>query len=622
MIKAHLIPNNTSRSKTPFTLKNNYSTINNFSQSLQSTFSLLDKNKSTSLKSYFKEFYLNQVNIKLDERVYDLISKMDDAKAYNEAKKQYDEAKKLLIKEIMKEKYNDDLKLKNANHLNIKNYIDKINEKYSFDEKDNQLMLSLFDKLKTRKKKVYKFKIKNHLEKLFQGNVALYKKRRENFFEEKKKPEKKFDLKLLIKSNADIEEYLKKHKKKKVMFEQNNNNKNEQKNNDEDESNIIKRVEKKKKTYLDKKSNIKDYLNLNMINDRRKSFMGTFNGFKNNSSIHSNNKENKDSKEESSSLNLPNINNDNDQISNSKSISKKSINKVKKSNKSVKGNNNNNIKDKKDSNKSIISKKENIDNINDIKDNDNPLAQFSSKKTLNIKEDRKYHTMKNYFLRDHYPSSNSTKNIKQNDISNKLDNKNYNKLYIKQKKINSRNNLIYGKYQKKSFINDIASEILSELNDKEKQLSMSTLKISKSLKYFKRTKENFNSIKNNRSGNFNYLNNKLINTNTMISPTKKVGLKFQELNENSSQFHFPIINKLFYKDKKGKCDMIDRIKYYLKQEYYEKLKEKKNNRKKKEINGVEIIHKLNDQFELEKLLEMIEMIKANRRKEQNYEIID
>ena len=153
MIKAHLIPNNTSRSKTPFTLKNNYSTINNFSQSLQSTFSLLDKNKSTSLKSYFKEFYLNQVNIKLDERVYDLISKMDDAKAYNEAKKQYDEAKKLLIKEIMKEKYNDDLKLKNANHLNIKNYIDKINEKYSFDEKDNQLMLSLFDKLKTRKKK-------------------------------------------------------------------------------------------------------------------------------------------------------------------------------------------------------------------------------------------------------------------------------------------------------------------------------------------------------------------------------------------------------------------------------------------------------------------------------------
>ena len=622
MIKAHLIPNNTSRSKTPFTLKNNYSTINNFSQSLQSTFSLLDKNKSTSLKSYFKEFYLNQVNIKLDERVYDLISKMDDAKAYNEAKKQYDEAKKLLIKEIMKEKYNDDLKLKNANHLNIKNYIDKINEKYSFDEKDNQLMLSLFDKLKTRKKKVYKFKIKNHLEKLFQGNVALYKKRRENFFEEKKKPEKKFDLKLLIKSNADIEEYLKKHKKKKVMFEQNNNNKNEQKNNDEDESNIIKRVEKKKKTYLDKKSNIKDYLNLNMINDRRKSFMGTFNGFKNNSSIHSDNKENKDSKEENSSLNLPNINNDNDQISNSKSISKKSINKAKKSNKSVKSNNNNNIKDKKDSNKSIISKKENIDNINDIKDNDNPLAQFSSKKTLNIKEDRKYHTMKNYFLRDHYPSSNSTKNIKQNDINNKLDNKNYNKLYIKQKKINSRNNLIYGKYQKKSFINDIASEILSELNDKEKQLSMSTLKISKSLKYFKRTKENFNSIKNNRSGSFNYLNNTLINTNTMISPTKKVGLKFQELNENSSQFHFPIINKLFYKDKKGKCDMIDRIKFYLKQEYYEKLKEKKNNRKKKEINGVEIIHKLNDQFELEKLLEMIEMIKQNRRKEQNYEIID
>ena len=626
MIRSYLIPNNTSRSKTPFTLKKNYSTINDFTQNLQSTFSLLDKNKDTSLKSYFKEFYLNQVNIKLDERVYDLISKMDDAKAYNEAKEQYDEAKRLLIKEIMKEKYDDDLKMKNANHLNIKNYIDKINEKYSFDEKDNQLMLSLFDKLKTRKKKVYKFKIKNHLEKLFQGNVALYKKRRENIFEEKKKPEKKFDLKLLIKSNADIEEYLKKHKKKKVMFEQNNinNNKNEQKNNDDDENNIFKRVEKKKKTYLNKKSNIKDYFNnLNMINDRRKSFMGTFNGFKNNSSIHSNNKDNKDSKEESSLLNLPNINNDNnDQISNSKNISKKSINKSQKSNKNIKSNNNSNIKDKKDSNKTIISKKESINNNNDIKDNDNPLVLFSPKNTLIIKKDRKYNTMKNDFLRDYFPSSNSTKNNKQNNINNKLNKKNYYKIYLKQKKLNSRNNLIYGKNQKKSFINDIASEILSELNDKEKQLSMSTLKISKSLKYFKRTKENFNTIKKNRSGNFNFLNNKVINTNSMISPTKKVGLKFQELNENSSQFHFPIINKLFYKDKKGKCDMIDRIKFNLKQEYCEKLKQKKNNRKKKEINGDEIIHKLNDQFELEKLLDMVEMIKENRRKEQNYEIID
>ena len=626
MIRSYLIPNNTSRSKTPFTLKKNYSTINDFTQNLQSTFSLLDKNKDTSLKSYFKEFYLNQVNIKLDERVYDLISKMDDAKAYNEAKEQYDEAKRLLIKEIMKEKYDDDLKMKNANHLNIKNYIDKINEKYSFDEKDNQLMLSLFDKLKTRKKKVYKFKIKNHLEKLFQGNVALYKKRRENIFEEKKKPEKKFDLKLLIKSNADIEEYLKKHKKKKVMFEQNNinNNKNEQKNNDDDENNIFKRVEKKKKTYLNKKSNIKDYFNnLNMINDRRKSFMGTFNGFKNNSSIHSNNKDNKDSKEESSLLNLPNINNDNnDQISNSKNISKKSINKSQKSNKNIKSNNNSNIKDKKDSNKTIISKKESINNNNDIKDNDNPLVLFSPKNTLIIKKDRKYNTVKNDFLRDYFPSSNSTKNNKQNNINNKLNKKNYYKIYLKQKKLNSRNNLIYGKNQKKSFINDIASEILSELNDKEKQLSMSTLKISKSLKYFKRTKENFNTIKKNRSGNFNFLNNKVINTNSMISPTKKVGLKFQELNENSSQFHFPIINKLFYKDKKGKCDMIDRIKFNLKQEYCEKLKQKKNNRKKKEINGDEIIHKLNDQFELEKLLDMVEMIKENRRKEQNYEIID
>ena len=94
---------------------------------------------------------------------------------------------------------------------------------------------------------------------------------------------------------------------------------------------------------------------------------------------------------------------------------------------------------------------------------------------------------------------------------------------------------------------------------------------------------------------------------------------FKQVNENNSQFHFPIINKLFYKDKKGKVDMIDRIKNNLKNEYSEKIKEI-NIFTDKEAIGKEILDKLNDQFELEKLLEMANEIREKRRKEANYEI--
>ena len=67
---------------------------------------------------------------------------------------------------------------------------------------------------------------------------------------------------------------------------------------------------------------------------------------------------------------------------------------------------------------------------------------------------------------------------------------------------------------------------------------------------------------------------------------------FKQVNENNSQFHFPLINKFFYQDEKGKIDMIDRIKFSLKQEYSEKLKEKKmNKRTRNKVNEKNNNHK-------------------------------
>ena len=118
---------NSARSKTPSLYRSGYSTPNNFSKKGKfnsSLFDMIGGSKESNLTSYYKEFFLNQVNVKLDERIYDLISKMDDPKQYNEAKEQYDEAKRLLIKEAMNDKYDGYLNLnKNSKRINLTNYL-------------------------------------------------------------------------------------------------------------------------------------------------------------------------------------------------------------------------------------------------------------------------------------------------------------------------------------------------------------------------------------------------------------------------------------------------------------------------------------------------------------------
>ena len=541
-----------SRSKTPF-IRNDFPIFNKNYPKLNSTsfiFSAIDANKEFDLTSYYKEFFLNQVNIKLDERVYDLISKMDDIKQYNEAKERYDEAKRLLILEVMNDKYNNYLKNnKNSKLVNIKNYIDKVNEKYSFDEKENQLMLSLFDKLKSRKKKVFKFKIKKHLENLFQGNIALYKKRQKNSFEEKKKPRKKFDMKLLIKSNSDIEEYIKNNKKK-VIFEENiDKNKNE-----------FTRTEKKKRTFLDKESKIKEYFtNINILNNRRKSFMGSLTGFNTSNFNTLNIQKESSNNKDYTLLNLPNIND--------KNLYNNSI-----YNSSLK-------RDRKNIKKNIIKKSKSTLNLNIIQNKMNPINISDDKIIENIKQNK------------------SNKNLIKNNIN---------------------------KNQKNIYFSDTAIDILSELEKNEKKLTKSSSKLNKKLINFKNTTGNFKIIVEGKGDNYNFKSKNEGNKrskilNNIIKPAKKIGLIFKQINENNSQFHFPIINKLFYKDKKWKIDMIDRIKNNLKKEYSEKINDKTVYRNKETI-GQEILNKLNDQYEFEKLLDMAHKIRERRRKEANYEM--
>ena len=240
------------RSETPFIMRSGYTTFNNRSPQMKTNYSSFfgptNTKKDLLLSKYYKELFLKQVDLKLDEKVYELITKMHDAKAYSEAKEKYEEKKRILIMEILKNKNDKSQYLKNPNIVNMKNFEDNLLNKFSYYEKDNQIMYSFFNKLKTRKKKVYKYKIKKALDGLYQGNVALYRKRKKELLEQKKKPvEIKFDLSIYLRSNAEIEEYIRNFKRKKVMFDNNSNDKS-----NNEESNSFRRIIKRKKTFVDK----------------------------------------------------------------------------------------------------------------------------------------------------------------------------------------------------------------------------------------------------------------------------------------------------------------------------------------------------------------------------------
>ena len=594
---------NNKRSETPFISRNGYSTLNNQSYLLKnnhtSIFGTIESNKDSSLTKYYKELFLNQVQLKLDERVYDLITKINDKKAFKEAKDKYDEAKKILINDVLKDKYDNSSKfLQDYNIMNLNNYE---NHKFSYKDKDSQLMYSFFNKLKNRKKKkVLKIKIKNQIVDLYQGNTAIYRKRKNQILEEKKRPEKKLDLRLLAKSNSEIQEYLKKYKNKKVLFDEDNKDKN-------DKENIsFKRGYKKKKTYTDKKniSKINEFFSqLNRGNNRRKSMIFPISSDYIYNNLNSLNDSKKDIKKVNNQFNLLNINNKN-QLN---SLDNTDGNK----NEQNKINKKNSIKDDIyiiEENKSITNE-ENKDNNTSINNKENKNINEKDKDNIEDNKDDENMYSNKYNINEDFSSNSSKKSISENNKEISINNNiksNFHKIDLNKIKNRTRNRKKYeiDNNKKYSYLsNKYKNEILAELDDKEKGLTISTSKLDKSLKYFRNTKEDFKTIRTNKI-------RKKYNIN---SPVKNIGIMLNRVNENNSQFHFPIINKMLNKDKRGGCVLIDRIKYSLRHEYSEKLKQKKKN-KYKEIDGYEIINKLNDQYTLEKIFELIEMIKKKEKK--------
>ena len=127
----------------------------------------------STLNQNYKQYAVKQMNMQLDTKMLGLIAKMNDEKTFETLKSQYDEDKRILLAKTMKNLHHSNSDYSLNNHLNLKNFHTQLNKNYTYDAADNLLILSFFDKIKTRKRKVYKVKQNHYIDILYQGNIIF-----------------------------------------------------------------------------------------------------------------------------------------------------------------------------------------------------------------------------------------------------------------------------------------------------------------------------------------------------------------------------------------------------------------------------------------------------------------
>lgn len=142
----------------------------------------------TSLNKYYKKYVQKQAHIQHQQKLYEIIEKLDDTKVFNALKNEYLK-EKALLQNIQNTK-KDNKRIIYASHfVNIKNWEEKLNSVYKLSAQDYEFMNSLMRFLGNRQKKIYKPKINKKLEALSQGKIGLLLKKKELSKQESKKEE-------------------------------------------------------------------------------------------------------------------------------------------------------------------------------------------------------------------------------------------------------------------------------------------------------------------------------------------------------------------------------------------------------------------------------------------------
>ena len=134
----------------------------------------------TSLNKYYKKYIQKQAHIQHQQKLYELIEKLDDAKAFNALKIEYLK-EKALLQNIHNKKRENKRVIYASNFVNLKNCEEKLNSIYKLSTQDLDFMTSLMHFLGNRPKKIYKPKINKKLEALSQGKLGLLLKKKEEY---------------------------------------------------------------------------------------------------------------------------------------------------------------------------------------------------------------------------------------------------------------------------------------------------------------------------------------------------------------------------------------------------------------------------------------------------------
>ena len=530
----------------------------------------------STINENYKQFAMKQMNMQIDTKMLGLIAKMNDGKIFETMKSQFDEDKKILLAKTLKNLSHSNSDYSLNNHLNLKNFHSQLNRNYTYDAADNLLIISFFDRIKNRKRKVYKLKQNHYINILFQGTSSPKKNKK---FAQKENT--KFDYKLLLKNNSDLDVYLKNKDYnlniKKVSFKDSFIKEKEVLNKSNEEKNKIEKINR----ILNNKEFMKK---------RRKSLERDVPFNINKTGLNIINEENKSVK---SSTNLPNI---------------KDRNKI------IEKNCNN---------------EKNLKSTNDFSSEKNKIKP--EQKTITIsrnKEPIKMKHLKNNIIKKTQVSKEEEKikskskekeskvqlNEKRKDISKTLNNyfwkNNISPLKIKLSE-NEKFQCIK-KIHKQKF-----NKIISVFNEKEKKIEKKYTKINKLITDLKNKEKTIKSADREQSPK---RDKKLIDQKKVDSPKKTPRLLYKEWNEINGLFHFPLINRVIYKNKKNQ-DNIDIIKSNLRKEYIVKLKRNRKEYSRK-IDGKKIIKKLNDRFEIERLIEYSEDLREKQRKKEQLEYVD
>ena len=540
----------------------------------------------SALNQNYKQYAIKQMNMNLDTKMLGLIAKMNDGKTFESLKSQYDEDKRILFAKTMKNLHHSSSDYSINNHLNLKNFHTQLNKNYTYDAADNLLILSFFDKIKTRKRRVYKVKENHYIDILYQGSSSPKKNKN---IPKKEKP--KFDYKILLKSNSDLEAYLRRKEyslnDKKVSFKVPQ---------DQDKDNPYKE-ENKTSPYNSKYSIILN--NKRNIYNRRKSLEKKIPFFENKTELAVIAEENKNAK---SSTNLPNINNQNEKsIFEEKKITKKS--KIKENNFINDSDSKNDItissdknNKKKDKTLTISGNKDSI-KMELLKNNIIKITKLNKEKPLSKEQDKK-------------PQLSITKKEMSKTISTNFLKDKISPLKIRlsdNERIQYMNRLHKQKFNK----------VISIFNEKEKKIERKYNKINKLITDLKAKENKEKSADKDKSPK---KNKKLIDRKNISSPKKTPRLLYKEWNAATGFYHFPLINRVVYKNKKNSDD-IDKIKSNLRKEYTNKVKRNRMEYTRR-IDGKRIIKKLNDRYELERLIEYSNELKEKQRKKEQFEYVD